>query len=141
MAFGVSDGPPFRRDGQGTLSFSSSAIGSMCAPLACQSFIAAGLPWNLFFFGSLVLSVISALLAFYAFRPTAIEFDGDVSRAVREAQSQSSSSATLTQDKEPKLSSTVKEENVGLAEIKDAPAPTKSASRLLEMTRSSTTMI
>ena len=98
----------------------------MCAPLACQSFIAAGLPWNLFFFGSLVLSVFSALLAFYAFRPTASEFEQDVSRAVHNAQSQDASSATLIKDKDTS-SAQASEENVGLAELKDVPAPAKSA--------------
>lgn len=107
----------------------------MCAPLVCQTVIAAGVAWNLFFFGSLVLSGLSALLAFYAFRPTASESEGDVNRAVRNAQSQNSSSVTLVQDKESKTTVTVtvtspktSEENVGLSELKDAPAPAKSTS-------------
>lgn len=49
----------------------------MCAPLVCQSIIAKGVAWNHFYFGSLVLSVTSALLAFYAFKPTSRELVDD----------------------------------------------------------------
>ena len=55
-----------------------SAIGSMCAPLVCQSILARGIAWNHFYFGSLVLSAISSTLAFFAFQPTRKECDTDV---------------------------------------------------------------
>ena len=51
------------------------AIGSMCAPLVCQTVIARGVAWNHFYFGSLVLSALSATLAFFAFRPTSYELE------------------------------------------------------------------
>jgi hypothetical protein len=50
----------------------------MCAPLVCQSVIATGIPWNHFYFGSLVLSSISSAFAFYAFRPSLAELERDI---------------------------------------------------------------
>ncbi|KAJ3551217.1 hypothetical protein NM688_g4832 [Phlebia brevispora] len=57
------------------------SIGSMCAPLVCQSLIAHGVAWNHFYFGSLVLSAISSSLAFFAFKPTAREYERDAVNA------------------------------------------------------------
>lgn len=100
----------------------------MCAPLVCQSIIATGIAWNHFYFGSLVLSGISAALAFVAFRPTTAEMERDISHAQNEARSKNSSAATLTQEKDLKdrAESPISEENVGLPELKGAPPPSKS---------------
>lgn len=53
------------------------AIGSMCSPLVCQTIIAHGVAWNHFYFGSLVLSAISSIFAFFAFRPMKHELESE----------------------------------------------------------------
>ena len=76
------------------------AIGSTCAPLVCQSVIATGIAWSHFYFGSLVLSGISSILAFCAFYPSVTEIERDV---LRERRGDETSQETDTLEKEPKL--------------------------------------
>ena len=46
----------------------------MGAPFVCQAVIAAGVPWHLFYFGSLLLSATNIILLTFTFRPTPNEF-------------------------------------------------------------------
>ncbi|KAI0690670.1 major facilitator superfamily domain-containing protein [Cytidiella melzeri] len=107
------------------------SIGSMCAPLVCQSVIATGIAWNHFYFGSLVLSAISSCLACYAFRPSLAELEGDLLHS----RVDNSPSQAITQEKYPKLPQTPdSEETIGLPELqKDAPAPSPNLLRALKV--------
>ena len=91
----------------------------MCAPLVCQSIIAKGIAWNHFYFGSLVLSAISSVLAFYAFFPTAEEHDAEVTAAL------SGSSTPSTISVEAKSSPTAQVDEANIAEVKQSLAPLK----------------
>ena len=95
------------------------AIGSMCAPLVCQSIIAKGIEWNHFYFGSLVLSAISSALAFYAFFPTTQEHEAEVTAALS---GPATPSTISVEDKAPPTSE-VDEANI--AEVKQSLARTK----------------
>ena len=98
------------------------AIGSMCAPLVCQSVIATGVPWPRFYFGSLVLSGISSAFAFWAFRPSSAEIERDVSYWQEQAR------ASTVQATDVKLPGTpVSEATIGLADLEeDVSGPSKS---------------
>ncbi|KAF7784749.1 hypothetical protein Agabi119p4_914 [Agaricus bisporus var. burnettii] len=49
-------------------------IGSLLSPLICQSLISAGIPWNQFYFGSLVLAAFNFGFLTVTFRPTINEW-------------------------------------------------------------------
>ncbi|KAI0343924.1 MFS general substrate transporter [Trametopsis cervina] len=111
------------------------SIGSMCAPLVCQSVIATGIAWNHFYFGSLVLSGISSSFAFYAFRPRPAELEQDIASLLAENR-MSSPTPTEKQGRESPATpaTTISEENIGLPELqKSAPAPSKNLSRALKI--------
>ncbi|KAI0085609.1 major facilitator superfamily domain-containing protein [Irpex rosettiformis] len=107
------------------------SIGSMCAPLVCQSVIATGISWSHFYFGSLVLSGISSSFAFYAFHPSATEVERDVLHRREEG---SISQGTVPREKETGLPQNPDSEaTIGLPELsKDASAPSKTLLRGLK---------
>lgn len=105
-----------------SLVYSLTAIGSMCAPLVCQSIIATGVPWPRFYFGSLVLSGISSVFAFWAFRPSSTEIERDVLDWKEKAR------ASAVQATDVKLPGTpVSEATIGLPDLEeDVSGPSKS---------------
>ncbi|KAF4605454.1 hypothetical protein EYR40_004238 [Pleurotus pulmonarius] len=53
------------------------SFGGAISPLICQTIIAKGVPWNHFYYGSLVLSGFNTCFLAYTFRPTLKEFADD----------------------------------------------------------------
>ncbi|KAG5220778.1 MFS substrate transporter [Salix suchowensis] len=52
-------------------------FGGAISPLICQTIVAKGVPWNHFYYGSLVLSAFNTCFLVYSFRPTLKEFADD----------------------------------------------------------------
>ncbi|KAJ8702917.1 hypothetical protein PTI98_001589 [Pleurotus ostreatus] len=53
------------------------SFGGAISPLICQTIVAKGVPWNHFYYGSLVLSAFNTCFLAYSFRPTLKEFADD----------------------------------------------------------------
>jgi hypothetical protein len=49
-------------------------VGSILSPLICQALVATGIPWNQFYFGSLVLAAFNFGFLTITFRPTMNEW-------------------------------------------------------------------
>ncbi|KAI0803077.1 major facilitator superfamily domain-containing protein [Irpex lacteus] len=107
------------------------SIGSMCAPLVCQSVIATGIAWNHFYFGSLVLSGISSTFAFFAFRPRIYEIERDVTQKRESVGTPEESEKGDEERKPPQTPDS--EAMIGLPELaKEASAPSKTLLRALK---------
>ncbi|KAI0803076.1 major facilitator superfamily domain-containing protein [Irpex lacteus] len=109
------------------------SIGSMCAPLVCQSVVATGVPWNRFYFGSLVLSGISSAFAFWAFLPSSAEIQREVLQGQERARG---AEETVEQTKDVKLPGTPDSEaTVGFHELSpnDVSAPSKTLVKALKV--------
>ena len=52
-------------------------VGAFAAPLVCQTLIAKGIPWQNFYFGSIVPVMLNTVFLIYTFKPTRQEFEDD----------------------------------------------------------------
>ncbi|KAF9451801.1 MFS general substrate transporter [Macrolepiota fuliginosa MF-IS2] len=66
------------------------SFGGVISPLICQSLVAAGIPWNQFYFGSLVLCAFYSGFLTLAFRPTATEWIRECQKDAKESKKRSS---------------------------------------------------
>lgn len=79
--------------------FTLPGIGGVTSPLICQTLVSAGVPWNQFYFGSLVLSAFNTGLLVVTFRPTMKEWiqecHKDSRQSVKRRNSDDSAVSTL----------------------------------------------
>ncbi|CAA7264720.1 unnamed protein product [Cyclocybe aegerita] len=72
------------------------SLGGVASPLVCQVLISKGVPWNHFYLGSLVLSVMNTTFLVLTFMPTAAEFLRDRTTAILASKPPSSGNTTST---------------------------------------------